>query len=65
VLHAVGPHPSGVNSAKFAGLFGTAEQAAGKIQKTLLQGLKPIAGKGFTLGLKPQPPKEECRELPG
>jgi len=42
-----------------------AEQAAEKLDKGYLQGLKPNGYKGFTPGLKPRPPKEECKELRG
>jgi len=38
MLHAVGPHPSGVKTPEFAGLFGTAEQAAEKPDKGFLHG---------------------------
>jgi hypothetical protein len=44
---------------EFGELFGTVEQAAEKCQEFFLQGLKPVSSRSFTLGLKPQPPKEK------
>jgi len=59
-------------AADFAGLLawrkGTlnALAVAAEITKYFLQGLKPNYGRRFTLGLKPQPPKEEpsCETKP-
>jgi len=38
MLHAVGPHSPGLNTPKFAGLFGTAEQATEKLAQFVIPG---------------------------